>query len=69
MGDNTKSTVNLDWKLNQVFGGVDKPTEEVGEADIVSAVEFDDTGDFLAAGDKGGRIVLFKKDDSKVFCY
>lgn len=65
MGDN-KPAVNLEWKLNQVFGGVDKPSEEVGEADIVSAVEFDDTGDFLAAGDKGGRIVLFKKDDTKV---
>ena len=30
--------------------------------DVVSAVEFDETGDFIAAGDKGGRIVVFERD-------
>lgn len=33
-------------------------------ADIISAVEFDHTGDFLATGDKGGRIVLFQRESS-----
>ena len=31
-------------------------------ADIISAVEFDKTGEHLATGDRGGRVVLF---DSK----
>ena len=29
-------------------------------ADIISAVEFDHTGDHLATGDRGGRVVLFE---------
>jgi len=33
-------------------------------ADTVSAVEFDLTGNFLATGDHGGRIVIFQKFDS-----
>jgi serine/threonine-protein phosphatase 2A regulatory subunit B len=31
---------------------------------VLSAVEFDDTGDFLATGDKGGRIVVFERADA-----
>ena len=34
-------------------------------ADIVSCIQFDDTGDFLAAGDKGGRIVVFERSDQQ----
>ncbi len=37
----------------------------MAEEDVVSAVEFDETGDFIAAGDKGGRIVVFERDHSK----
>lgn len=33
-------------------------------ADIISAVEFDHTGDYLATGDKGGRVVLFERNES-----
>lgn len=60
-----RSETVLEWRLSQVFGG-DKPdNEEVNEADLVSAVEFDETGDFLAAGDKGGRVVIFERSDTK----
>lgn len=31
-------------------------------ADIISTVEFDHTGDYLATGDKGGRVVLFERN-------
>lgn len=34
------------------------------EADIISTVEFDHTGDYLATGDKGGRVVLFERNES-----
>jgi hypothetical protein len=30
-------------------------------ADVISAVEFDADGSYLATGDKGGRVVLFEK--------
>lgn len=30
-------------------------------ADIISAVEFDQTGQHLATGDRGGRVVLFER--------
>jgi len=30
-------------------------------ADIISAVEFDKTGEHLATGDRGGRVVLFER--------
>ncbi|CAL0322541.1 unnamed protein product [Lupinus luteus] len=54
----------LEWKFSQVFG--EKTVgEEVQEVDIISAVEFDRTGDHLATGDRGGRIVLFGRADTK----
>jgi serine/threonine-protein phosphatase 2A regulatory subunit B len=33
-------------------------------ADIISTVEFDSTGNYLATGDKGGRVVLFERNES-----
>lgn len=33
--------------------------------DIISAIEFDKTGDHLATGDRGGRVVLFERTDKK----
>lgn len=30
-------------------------------ADIISAIEFDRTGQHLATGDRGGRVVLFER--------
>eukprot|EP01105_Mastigella_eilhardi_P006879 TRINITY_DN18388_c0_g1_i1.p1 TRINITY_DN18388_c0_g1~~TRINITY_DN18388_c0_g1_i1.p1 ORF type:complete len:465 (+),score=132.73 TRINITY_DN18388_c0_g1_i1:71-1396(+) len=60
-----RAEANMEWHLNQVFGGGDKPADAIGQADIVSALEFDHNGEYLAAGDRGGRVVVFKKDDSK----
>lgn len=33
--------------------------------DIISAIEFDKTGDYLATGDRGGRVVLFERTDNR----
>jgi serine/threonine-protein phosphatase 2A regulatory subunit B len=30
-----------------------------------ATVEFDHTGDYLATGDKGGRVVLFERNETK----
>ncbi|KAI0494197.1 hypothetical protein KFK09_024328 [Dendrobium nobile] len=54
----------LDWKFSQVFGER-TAGEEVQEVDIISAIEFDKSGDHLATGDRGGRVVLFERTDLK----
>lgn len=36
-------------------------------ADIVSTVEFNHDGELLATGDKGGRIVIFQKEEAVSF--
>jgi len=47
------------WGFKQVFGDRDS-TEEPADEDLISAVEFDGTGEYLATGDRGGRIVIFE---------
>ncbi|KAI9029663.1 protein phosphatase PP2A regulatory subunit B [Phycomyces nitens] len=55
------------WKFAQCFG--DKgDSDDITEADIITTVEFDPTGDYLATGDKGGRVVLFERNESKKGC-
>lgn len=53
----------MDWQFCQVFG--EPHFEEVTEVDIVSTVEFDSTGEYLAAGDRGGRVVIFQRVESE----
>eukprot|EP00744_Colponema_vietnamica_P001715 GILI01002813.1.p1 GENE.GILI01002813.1~~GILI01002813.1.p1 ORF type:complete len:472 (+),score=75.06 GILI01002813.1:222-1637(+) len=50
----------LDWRFTQVFGEK-SPPDDITEADVLSAIEFDDTGDYLAVGDRGGRIIIFNR--------
>ena len=51
------------WRFAQCFG--DKgDIDDITEADIISTVEFDSTGDYLATGDKGGRVVMFERANS-----
>jgi serine/threonine-protein phosphatase 2A regulatory subunit B len=52
-----------EWKFQQVFG--DTKSEEAVDADIISAVEFDATGNYLAIGDRGGRVVILERNNSK----
>ncbi|KAG5536932.1 hypothetical protein RHGRI_024384 [Rhododendron griersonianum] len=50
----------LDWKFSQVFGER-SPGEEVQDVDTISAIEFEKSGDYLAVGDRGGRVVIFER--------
>ena len=50
------------WRFGQCFG--EKDDDEESEADVLTAVEFDSSGDFLATGDKGGRVVVFERVDA-----
>lgn len=47
-----------------MFGTVERNTNYTSVADIISTVEFDHTGNYLATGDKGGRVVLFERNES-----
>ena len=49
----------VQWCFSQVKGTLD---DDVTEADIISCVEFNQDGDLLATGDKGGRVVIFQRD-------
>lgn len=51
------------WKFTQCFGDKGE-VEDITEADIISTVEFDHTGNYLATGDKGGRVVLFERNET-----
>lgn len=49
------------WLLMQTLG--DKPQGMLVDGDVVSAVEFDHKGNFLATGDRGGRVRIYEKCD------
>ncbi|OQO04176.1 Protein phosphatase PP2A regulatory subunit B [Cryoendolithus antarcticus] len=67
MVDTSESGAQPTWKFTQCFG--DKgDVEDITEADIISTVEFDQTGNYLATGDKGGRVVLFERNETKKTC-
>uniref|UniRef100_A0A8C1PK75 Serine/threonine-protein phosphatase 2A 55 kDa regulatory subunit B n=1 Tax=Cyprinus carpio TaxID=7962 RepID=A0A8C1PK75_CYPCA len=50
---------DFQWCFAQVKGAID---EDVAEADIISTVEFNYSGELLATGDKGGRVVIFQRE-------
>ena len=48
-----------------VNGLGERESASVSETDILSAMNFDKTGEFLAVGDKGGRVIIFRYTDLK----
>ncbi|KAJ4712369.1 Serine/threonine-protein phosphatase 2A 55 kDa regulatory subunit B [Melia azedarach] len=54
-----EASTQLEWKFSQVFGER-SPSEELQDVDIVSTIEFDKTGGYLAVGDRGGRVIIFE---------
>lgn len=63
----------LDWKFTQIFG--DKTiAAQLNDEDIISALQFDSTGNYLSLGDKAGRLIIFEnmsppKGKTKMFDY
>ncbi|KAJ5079435.1 protein phosphatase pp2a regulatory subunit b [Anaeramoeba ignava] len=51
------------FKVLQAFGD-ESPQDTVQDADIISALAFDKTGDYVAVGDHGGRIILFSNNQN-----
>lgn len=50
--------IEPDWKLTQVLGS--EPVGKVEEEDIITSMCFNETGNHLAIGDKGGRVIVFE---------
>lgn len=44
------SSKKIEWKFTQVFGDA-MTAEKVNEEDIITAMDFDKTGNYLALGD------------------
>ena len=57
-----QNAANLNWKLNQVFGE-EGFAENVAEEDVISAMAFDPTGNYIALGDKAGRLIVFERPE------
>lgn len=58
------SKEKIEWKFTQVFGEA-SIAEKVNDEDIISAMNFDRTGNYLALGDKAGRLIVFQRSISK----
>ncbi|KAM9066463.1 serine/threonine-protein phosphatase 2A 55 kDa regulatory subunit B alpha isoform isoform X1 [Sarcophilus harrisii] len=59
VGEGAGGGNDIQWCFSQVKGAVD---DDVAEADIISTVEFNHSGELLATGDKGGRVVIFQQE-------
>lgn len=58
----------LEWRYNQFLG--EKLTEaDLGEEEnqsyVISEMKMTDNGEFLAVGDRGGRVIIFQRTESK----
>ena len=59
----SKPSSKLNWQFSQIFG--DENTErECTDEDIISAIQFDRSGEFLSLGDKAGRLIVFQASQS-----
>ena len=66
------------WKFMQCFGDKNESTlvnegtfssaDFISIADVITALEFNQDGNYLASGDKGGRVVIFKRPTNSVQC-
>jgi len=52
---------HIQWVYVNGLGERD-PTK-IFQADVISAIKFDKSGDFIAVGDEGGRVVIFQKSE------
>jgi serine/threonine-protein phosphatase 2A regulatory subunit B len=54
----------LKWKLNQVFG---EDPSAVNEENVITSVQFDPSGEFLAIGYQCGQVVVFRNTAGDTF--
>ncbi len=59
----TKTADQIEWNFRQVFGDTCS-IEAIQDADMISALKFNQDGSYIAAGDRGGRVIIFERADS-----
>ena len=47
----------------------ERESQSVTESDVLTAVAYDKTGEYLAVGDKGGRVIVFRYNELKTSRY
>jgi len=63
---NSGENEEIQWRFSQIKGNIETD-ESPTDADIISCVEFSHDGELLATGDKGGRVVIFQRDQSGTY--
>jgi len=54
----------MKWKLNQVFG---EDPSSVNQENVITAVEFDQSGEFLSIGYQCGQVVVFRNTEGDTY--
>lgn len=55
---------SLVWKFKQCFGE-HRYVDTIQEGDMLTSVEFSQYGDYIATGDRAGRVVIFEQNFKK----
>lgn len=67
----TRETLRISQRVRHIHQNIchhhNSTETDSSTADIISTVEFDQTGNYLATGDKGGRVVLFERNETVGF--
>ena len=63
MTTNKESPEATNWVYINGLG--ERNAQNVSESDYLSAISFDKSGCFLAVGDRGGRVIIFSKNELK----
>ena len=64
---NPKTAPPTQETLNWVYvsGLGERESTNVCDTDVLTAMNFDKSGEYLAVGDKGGRVIVFRYTDLK----
>jgi len=54
----SKNKESLSWVYINGLG--EREQSNVTESDVLTAISFDKTGNYIAVGDRGGRVIIFK---------
>lgn len=53
----------ISWVYANGLG--ERDPDNITDHDVLTAINFDKTGEFLSVGDKGGRVIVFKRIRTK----
>jgi serine/threonine-protein phosphatase 2A regulatory subunit B len=51
--------METEWKFTQVFGE-EQQSDKVNSEDVITAMAFNKTGDYITLGDNAGRLIVFQ---------